>query len=98
MSGNGFNSLFCKIDKIIKETFEIPEKFDLKNISFWKLSQYDFEGFTEEILNKLVFISYKNLRIFYKNIVDRYENNKNTLLPDYYMRYYLRKNLYYKWI
>ena len=47
MSNNGSNTFLRKIDKIIKKAFEILEKFDLKNVSLWKLFQNDFEGFTK---------------------------------------------------
>ena len=61
ISDNGSNTSLRNIDKIIKETFEVCEKFDFKNMSLWEIFQYNFKSFIEG--------DFKSASIHYQNKV-----------------------------
>ena len=50
----------------------------------------------KKILDQLITIVYKNFRIICKNIVYKDKNNKNILLPNYYIKFFFKKSLDYK--
>lgn len=49
----------------------------------------------KKILDQLIIIMYKDFRIIFKNMAYEYKNNKDTFLLDHYIRFYLKKSLYY---
>lgn len=59
MSDNSSNTFLHNVDKIIKEAFEVWEKFSIKNVSLKETFHYNFKCFIEEDF-KLASINHQN--------------------------------------
>ena len=59
------------------------EEYGFKDMDLWETFQDNFKDFMEEDFKSASFTIYKNFELICQNTVYRYENNKDTPLPDY---------------
>lgn len=90
-------TLLCMSTKLLKRHSRCERNLASKMWVFRKHFSTILKVLQKKTSNQLVFITNKNFRIIYKDMAYKCKNNKDTPLPNHYIRYHLRSSLHHEW-